>query len=43
MDARCNFGRVVLADIDDEAKRDILGRNAMELLGLDGIPAERGE
>ena len=37
MDPRCNFGRVALADIDDEAKRDMLGRNVIELAHLDDL------
>lgn len=34
MDARFQVGRIVTADIPDEAKRRVLGLNAMELLGL---------
>ena len=34
-DARIDIARVVTADIPDDAKRRILGLNAIELLGLD--------
>lgn len=34
MDARLQVGRVVTADISDEAKTKVLGLNAIELLGL---------
>ena len=34
MDPRHQLGRIVTADISDEAKRKILGLNAMRLLGL---------
>ena len=33
-DARYQVGRVVTADIPDEAKRRVLGLNAIEVLGL---------
>ncbi len=36
LDARHQLGRVVTADISDEAKRKILGLNAIKLLRLDG-------
>ena len=35
MDARYQVGRVVTADIPEEAKRQILGLNAIKLLGLE--------
>ena len=35
MDARLQVGRIVTADISAEAKRKVLGLNAIELLGLD--------
>ena len=38
LDARHQLGRIVTADISDEAKRKILGLNAIELLGLP-VPA----
>ena len=34
-DARLQVGKIVTADISDEAKRKILGLNAIELLGLE--------
>ena len=37
LDARHQLGRVVTADISDEAKRKILGLNAIKLLGLDKL------
>lgn len=36
MDARLHVGRIATADISDEAKRKVLGLNAIKLLGLDG-------
>ena len=33
-DARYQVGRVATADITDEAKRKVLGLNAIEVLGL---------
>ncbi len=36
MDARYQIGRIVTANISDEAKRKVLGLNAARLLGLDG-------
>ena len=35
MDARYQISRIVTADISDEAKRKVLGLNAIRLLGLD--------
>jgi predicted TIM-barrel fold metal-dependent hydrolase len=35
MDARWQVGRIVTADLSDEAKRKILGLNAIRILGLD--------
>lgn len=35
MDARIQVGRIITAQISDEAKRKILGLNAINLLGLD--------
>ena len=35
MDARPQVGRIVTADISDEAKRNVLGLNAIRLLGLE--------
>ena len=34
MDARIQVGRIVTADISDNAKRQVLGLNAIRLLGL---------
>ena len=34
-DARYQVGMVVTADISDDAKRKVLGLNAIEVLGLD--------
>ena len=36
MDARLQVGRIVTADISDEAKTKVLGLNAIRLLGLNG-------
>ena len=36
MDARFQVGRIVTADISDDAKRKVLGLNAIKLLGLEG-------
>ena len=36
MDARFQVGRIVTADISDEAKVKVLGLNAIRLLGLEG-------
>ena len=36
MDARFQIGRIVTADISDEAKRKVLGLNALRVLGLEG-------
>ena len=36
MDARFQVGRIATADISDQAKRKILGLNAIKLLGLEG-------
>ena len=35
MDPRLQVGRIVTADISDEAKVKVLGLNAIKLLGLD--------
>ena len=35
MDARHQVARIATADMDDETKRQVLGLNAMELLGID--------
>ena len=35
MDTRLQVGRIVTADISDEAKVKVLGLNAIKLLGLD--------
>lgn len=35
MDARFQIARIATADMDDETKRQVLGLNAMELLGID--------
>lgn len=35
MDARMQVGRIVTADISDEAKKKVLGLNAIKLLGLE--------
>ena len=34
MDARMQVGRIVTADISDHAKRQVLGLNAIRILGL---------
>ena len=34
MDPRCQIGKIITADISDDAKRQVLGLNAMKLLGL---------
>mgnify|MGYP002031553846 CR=1 FL=1 len=39
MDARGMVGRIVTADISEEAKRKVLGLNAIKLLGLEDMPA----
>ena len=36
LDARQQVGRIVTADISDDAKRKVLGLNAIRLLGLEG-------
>jgi predicted TIM-barrel fold metal-dependent hydrolase len=37
LDARREIAKVVTADISDDAKRRVLGLNAIELLGLEGL------
>ena len=37
LDARAMVGRIVTADISNEAKRKVLGLNATKLLGLEGL------
>jgi len=39
MDARGMVGRIVTADISEEAKRKVLGLNAIKLLGLEEMPS----
>ncbi len=41
MDARLQVARIATANISDEAKRKVLGLNAMGLLGLDAYPFDR--
>ena len=34
MDPRCQIGKILTADISNQAKRQVLGENACRLLGI---------